>query len=281
MIEKKTLYISDLDGTLLNRSAELSEYSKNSLNRMLASGINFSIATARTIASAGKIMADVSLDIPMILMNGVLIYDLKRKQHIQINELGVQTVVELIGALKALNVTGLMYELKNDELMTYYESLDAKPIRDFIEERKTRYYKTFRQANKFSDVSPEHIIYFTLLDTHDKILPVCDVLAKLNGINLTMYKDNYSEDLWYLEIFSKSASKQNAVIFLREMYGFERVICFGDNLNDLPMFSASDVRIAVENAKMEVKAAADLICDTNDNDGVVKWIEQNALIDFK
>jgi len=53
---------------------------------------------------------------------------------------------------------------------------------------------------------------------------------------------------------------------------FECVIGFGDNLNDLPMFAACDIKIAVKNAIPVVKAAADYICDTNSNDGVVKWI---------
>jgi hydroxymethylpyrimidine pyrophosphatase-like HAD family hydrolase len=88
-----------------------------------------------------------------------------------------------------------------------------------------------------------------------------------------MYKDIYSSDLWYLEIHNDRATKQNGTIYLREVCGFDRVVGFGDNLNDLPLYAACDVRVAVENAKDEVKNAADFICDTNENDGVVKWIE--------
>jgi hydroxymethylpyrimidine pyrophosphatase-like HAD family hydrolase len=79
-----------------------------------------------------------------------------------------------------------------------------------------------------------------------------------------------------LEAFSAAASKRNAVAYLREAYGYERVVGFGDNLNDLPMFEVCDVRVAVENARPEVKAAANHICGANDNDGVVRWIEENA-----
>ena len=89
---------------------------------------------------------------------------------------------------------------------------------------------------------------------------------------------NYRPGFWFLEIFSDKASKQNAVKHLREAYSFERIIGFGDNLNDLPMFAACDVRVAVENAKPEVKTAANTICDTNNNDGVAKWLEETVLI---
>ena len=51
----KTLYISDLDGTLLNRNAELSAYTKAVLNRVIAEGLCFSVATARPVATADYI----------------------------------------------------------------------------------------------------------------------------------------------------------------------------------------------------------------------------------
>ena len=272
----KTLYISDLDGTLLNRGAKLSAYAAETLNALAAQGLHFTIATARTYASAGKILSELQLPVPVLLMNGVLIYDAARGDYIQIHRLPPDTVAAVIDTLRTWQVTGFMYELNNGAFMTYHESLEPGPLRDFMAERVARYYKTFRHTGSFSGVSPEHIIYFTLLDTHDRLRPVRDALAGIPGLNRTFYKDTYSEDLWYLELFSDQASKEHGTDFLRQTYGFERVVGFGDNLNDLPMFAACDVKVAVDNAKPEVKAAADCLCGANDEDGVVKWIEANA-----
>ena len=80
----------------------------------------------------------------------------------------------------------------------------------------------------------------------------------------------------YLEVCAKTASKYNAVKYLRDTYGFDKIVCFGDNLNDLPMFSASDVRIAVSNAKDVVKVEADIIIGTNTKNGVANWLLANA-----
>ena len=269
----KTLYISDLDGTLLNKNAELSEYTAGALNRMIADGLHFSVATARTAASAFHILAGVRWNIPLVLMNGVLIYDPAQKRYTQILSLTAETASAVIAAFGSLGVTGLMYQLTGSEQRTYYESLARKPIRDFIEERASRYNKKFIRTDSFSGIPPEQIIYFTILDTHDNTKRVYDALATLSGISQFMYKDIYSSDLWYLEIHNEHASKQNGVDFLRGQYGFERVIGFGDNLNDLPMFAACDEKVAVANARDEVKAAADAICGPNEDDGVVRWIE--------
>jgi Cof subfamily protein (haloacid dehalogenase superfamily) len=269
---KKTLYISDLDGTLLNRSAELSEYTKTALNAMIAQGLNFTAATARTLASASKILSGLTLRVPVVLMNGVLIYDMERQDYVQVSAFAPETVETVVGVLRRFETTGFMYELDHGALTVYHESLERKPLRDFAAERKARYYKSFRHTGSFADVSPEHIIYFTLLDTRERLQPVRDALAARPGLNLAMYRDVYSEDLWFLELFGAEASKQNAVNYLRQAYGFERVVGFGDNLNDLPMFAACDVRVAVENAQPEVKAAADHICGANGADGVARWL---------
>ena len=55
---KKTLYITDLDGTLLNSKGELSHFSASTINALIKKGMIFSYATARSIVSAEKIVKD-------------------------------------------------------------------------------------------------------------------------------------------------------------------------------------------------------------------------------
>ena len=273
---QKTLYISDLDGTLLNRNAELSEYTIDTLNKLIANGVHFSVATARTLASAGKILHGLELRLPIVLMNGVLIYDVGQQRYLQVCTIPRETVAAVIKMLRKFEVTGFMYELNNGELMTYHESLEKKPLRDFVEERISRYYKTFRHTEGFDCISPDNIIYFTLRDTREHLQPVLDALTGQPGQNHTFYSDTYSHGLWYLEIYNEAASKYNAVQFLRQQYVFHRVVGFGDNLNDLPLFAACDESYAVRGAKPEVKEKSTAVIGGNDDDGVVKWIEENA-----
>ena len=275
MKKEKTLYISDLDGTLLNSSAELSEYTTNKLNSMIANGLNFSVATARTAVSASAMLADIDFNVPLVLMNGVSIYDSTNKTYIETFPLSSETAESVVDAMKRLNVTGIMYQLEGDTQQTYYETLEHKPIRDFVEEWETKYNKTVQKIVNFSDLLSNSTIYFSLIDTYKSIQQIHESLSQITGINFSLFEDVYHPDSWYIEIHSDKASKRNGVNFLRTEYSFDRVIGFGDNINDLSMFKACDVRIAVANAKPEVKEAADYICGANENDGVAKWIEEN------
>ena len=70
----KTLYVSDLDGTLLNSNSAVSENSKAIINKVIEKGLLFSVATARTPATVMKLLEDVNIQLPMVLMTGALTY---------------------------------------------------------------------------------------------------------------------------------------------------------------------------------------------------------------
>ncbi|MCL2052754.1 MAG: HAD family hydrolase [Lachnospiraceae bacterium] len=269
----KTLYISDLDGTLLNNKAELSECTTKTLNQLIAGGMKFSIATARTGATALKLMKEVNLNQPLVLMNGVLVYDMEEERFVKKETLSNAARQSINKAILDTGQTGLMYGFSNDEMTTYYRHLDIKPLREFVEERKQKFNKKFIKTEDFVAVDAE-IIYFCFLNTYENIKLIHNEIKNLKEIRFEMYKDFYSDDLWYLELFSLNASKYNGVMYLRKRYGYDRIIGFGDNLNDIPLFEACDEAYAVSNAKPELKAKATAIIGANEEDGVAMWLRQ-------
>lgn len=269
----KTLYISDLDGTLLNRDAALSDYTIDALNRLIAGGLNFSVATARTAATCDRMLEKLHLNVPIILMNGVLIYDYQKKQYIKKELLTSKKVSQIIRAMRKTNLTGLMYGLCDDKLVTYYESVCNESMKSFMGERVLKYNKKFTRLKDFSSADID-IIYFCYIDHREHIHRLYDEIKDVEGLRIERYRDIYSDDdVWYMEVFAGTASKYNAVMFLRRQYRYDRVVSFGDNLNDLPLFLASDMCYAVANAKDEVKARANAVIGANTEDGVVKWLE--------
>ena len=269
MEEGKTLYISDLDGTLLNKDAALSEYTKSTLNKIISRGIHFTVASGRTTDGVEQIMSGVELNVPIASFNGVVLYDTRQKRHVKVCRLSIGAVKNIIDVLKSHGAPALMYELKDDALIAYYESLEDQAIRSYVENRTARFNSTFCQIQDLGGLAPDHVMYFTLMGTYELINSIYDTLKSFPDIHASLLKGSEN---WWLEIFSAEASKENAVAFFRETYGYKKIIGFGDNLNDLPLFKACDVRVATKNALDELKAAADYICESHDEDGVVKWI---------
>ena len=78
------LFVTDLDGTLINSKREVPQKSLEILNKLIEEGVNFTVATARTPATAVEILQNLNLKLPVALMNGVLIYDTKELKYIDI-----------------------------------------------------------------------------------------------------------------------------------------------------------------------------------------------------
>jgi hypothetical protein len=273
----KNLYISDLDGTLLQPNVQLSARTIRILNELIGQGVHFTVATARSIASVKAILREVDIQLPIILMNGVCIYDLARDEYLKVETFPKESTRQLLSVISNQRLKGFAYTMKDGVMATYYEDLDNPALRDFMEERIRLYNKRFIRIDSFSSLPDDPMIYFTLLDRKEKLEPICSLVESLPGLSTVMYKDNYSADNWYLEVFSRKASKYLATIWLREYLGVSHITCFGDNRNDLSLFEACDYRLAVANAVEELKEQADEVIGSNINDGVALWLKFNAV----
>ncbi|WP_303789270.1 HAD family hydrolase [Ruminococcus flavefaciens] len=267
----KRLYITDLDGTLLSTEGSISAKTAAILNSLTAEGICFTFATARSVYSAKPITSALDINVPCILMNGVSIYDLRADGYLANQYIPVSASEKVIEAFEREKAEVFLYRFNDEVLTCYYTKVTTRVMKSFAEVRRNRYNKPYVQCADLLDAADGRTIYYTALDEHEKLLPVKNAIDSIDGVDYAFYEDTYTGK-WFLEVFSAKASKSNGLRYLRERYGFDEVVAFGDNLNDLPMFSEADIKVAVGNARDEVKAAADYIIGTNDEDGVAEWL---------
>ena len=269
----KTLFVSDLDGTLLNKKAQLTETSKEIISGLINEGMLFTVATARS-QSAIKYLSSLDVRIPSIHLNGVLIYDHSKRSYIDCVSMDTATAQEIIRILKYFDRMSFVYKFDSDcGINVAFERLTNEVERNFFEVRKNEDYKSFQQVSDITATDDEKVIYFTMVDEYERLRPIYEEVCRLPKAKATLYSDNYS-DMYFLEIFSADATKASGVLKLKEMLGAERVITFGDNLNDLEMLRASDYGIAVGDAVAEVRQKADLIIGESFNDGVAVYLRE-------
>ena len=266
------LFISDLDGTLLDKNAELPAEARDKLNRLIAQGMNFTVATARTYSSAGRILDGLDLRLPVILMNGVLIYDPAAQRYEVVNKLSGIAVERVLELRSKFNIAPFMYRMQDSVMTTAFDRLANETMHDFYEERVNKYGKKFIQSDRLEDIAAD-VIYFCFIDSRERLQPMYDAMKNEPDVRMAYYPDIYGDD-HYLEIFSAAASKEAGVHYLRERLGADRITAFGDNLNDLPMFAAADEKIAVRNAAEELKARADRIIGANTENGVSAYLAE-------
>ena len=137
------LFVTDLDGTLLNSNKEVSIKSIEILNKLIDDGVNFTVATARTPATVVDLLQDVNLKLPAVLMNGVLLYDIKEEKYINIKEIEKNTVDKVFDILNKFHKNAMVYGVKNDHLWVYHKEFEYSWEYNFYKERADRKQKTF------------------------------------------------------------------------------------------------------------------------------------------
>lgn len=268
----KTLYITDLDGTLLHSDATLSAYEIKKIKEFYEKGVLFSVATARSMITGGILLKDIPLSAPAVLMNGVFVYDFSENRVIKYCKIDSEPYKNVLDIFEKYSLHPNVFSFDGEKLSIQCTGIDTNAMQWFFDTRKEmldgRFYKVNSLYALPENQSP---VYFNFFAPKDLLLPVAEELQNIDGINFAFYPDSYTNG-WLLEIFADTASKANAVKFVKEYTEAEKAVAFGDNLNDIPMLKIADISVAVSNGAEEVKKIADIIIGDNNSDSVVKFI---------
>ena len=271
----KTLYVTDLDGTLMRNDKSISAKSLEILNRLLAQGASITYATARAVKSASEVTKNLHLRLPVVNRNGTILADPQTKKEIEIVRFEPEALLAIRQILQGHKLSGFVtIYIEGKEIRRY--------IKDNMNEGFCQYVTEHSDDDRLRSVQFEQelfegdVCYFTFIDKPEKLDMVAGQLNQSKAWTCVYQQDKYSSEYW-LEICPKDASKASAIQKLMMKYDYDRLVVFGDSLNDLSMFEVADEAYAVDNAMDEVKAKATAVIPSNEEDGVALWIEN----DFK
>jgi Cof subfamily protein (haloacid dehalogenase superfamily) len=272
----KKLYISDLDGTLLSRESRLSVVTERMLQDLLMDGLGFTIATLRSISSVLPIFHNITLNLPIIELNGAFITDLNTGEKLEINALDTTVRFPLYNALTEGGVSPIILTHQDAADKLCFGEITNSGIEHYYTNRITHEDPRVCRYTKASELAAHQWVGLTVIDERD-ILADCRNRLELmfnETINVNLTESIQTPELVWMTISAREATKAHAIKSLQERFGLQNyaVVSFGDQLIDIPMFQISDLAVAVENAPDEVKNAAGHIIGYHDTDAVVKYL---------
>jgi Cof subfamily protein (haloacid dehalogenase superfamily) len=270
----KILYVTDLDGTLLNCNDSLSEYTVKTINNLMERGMCFSYATARSLSSASVVTKGLKMNIPVIIYNGSFIVNPNTDERLFSLYFNEQEKEMVKNFLTNHSVYPLVYGNTNtEEKVSWIRSKANNGINHYENSRKGD--KRLRPVETIEELYQGKLFYFTCIeDKKEQLIKIFEYFKGKTGFNCTIQKELYREEYW-CEIMPEKATKGNAIMELKKILGCDKIITFGDAINDIPMFKISDESYAVENAVDELKEYANGIIKSNEKDGVANWLEEN------
>lgn len=269
-----TLFISDLDGTLMGGSCAITDKSLEILKNEQEEGLVFSVATARSAATALPITEPINLKIPLVLMNGAVLFDPLTHKYPLVNLINKKSCDMIISACEKAGVSGFMFAEENGVMNVYHDKLKTVHEQVYYSKRNGLPLKNFVEISDFYKHTDERVAYFSFTGDEAPLKKLHSLLCNIEGINYTMYEDKYVKT-FFLEIFSENASKAKTTKELMRIIGADKVVAFGDNYNDMPLFEVADTAVAVSNAVPEILEIADFITPNDDFNGVANFIVEN------
>ncbi len=269
---RRTLYATDLDGTLLHDDATLSPYTVETLNRLISRGMMVTAATARGLTGSAVIGLDrIHFRLPVILLGGVLLYDLYRHRILHACEMPTSTVTAILDVFHSLGRAPQLYRRRGNEVHIYYTELNILEAA-FVKRVDAEGRGFDRFYHQVGQLRNNPAIFFSCQGTEAEQKLLADKLAPIAGIRVVCYRDTYHDDNWFVEICREDADKGRALERLRDRVGADRIVAFGDNVNDLSMFRVADLACCVANGDPQTKTAADTIIGSNQDDGVAQYL---------
>lgn len=262
----KAVFI-DIDGTLIKSNHTISEATFTAVQKLKEKNILIILVSARPLSGITPIAEKIGLlNYPVASLNGACIA--ADKKIIFNSTIAIDTITRVYETLCTYDATTIYYE----QVQWFSEFQNAATA---YEQRITSVPVTIQPFT-------ETLQYWLHKRTGPNKIHVIATAAVVNKIQNNL-KQLFINDLniatskpTYLEVMSIAASKSNAVKLLIEYHNIKRgeIIAIGDNFNDKEMIEFAGTGIAMGNAPAEVKAVADYVTDTNNNDGVAKALER-------
>lgn len=269
---RRTLFVSDLDGTLLTSSGTISSTSAIKLNQLISRGALVTVATKRTPATFLPLIKEVDFQLPVITMNGAALYDMKAQSYLYCKTIPQESLDRVQAVFDRHGLNTFVHAVIHDVLHIYYGNFTN------IAEKELYYSRRGLQGKQYvySRLPEGHeALYLMAVDTDEMIEKLRREIGQFQeeaGVYTLCSPDKQHKGYRILEVYSAAASKKIAIEELKKRIEANTVAAFGDGYNDIPMMEIADYGFAVANADERLKEISPHIIGSNDSDAVVKEI---------
>jgi len=250
MMKGIKMIVTDLDGTFFRNDKTVSDYTTDIFVKCRKNGIKLAFATARS----SNTQIPVDLFDGFVKSNGAVVF--AHNKIICDKSIPIQLAQRV---LVAADNAGISIVAQTNE--RHCANFNLKEVTGYLDGEIIDF--------NTIDFEPQKIFAFISNDREIEVLR--------SNLSNDLYMNIARDDV--AMVMNKEALKSKAVAALADYWGIAQteIVAFGDDINDIDLLKFSGVSVAVGNAVAEVREITHHICDTNENDGVAKWIEGHIL----
>ena len=258
---KKVVFV-DIDGTIRNNNKEITQETKEAIKNVVAKGTKVVICTGRSRDYAIEVSKEALASPYVIASDGAYVYDYHDKLDLYTNEINKTTLEKIYTIAKRYNVN-----ITADTTTGQYTD-------NRLEKSPSVTYK----ENFLEYVLQEKIIHIHLTSKNSTDMQQALVdIKKVKNIKLGFDGVYQFQDNYFIFIANPNSNKGDGINNFCKALGIplKETVGIGDDYNDIAMFKMVGQSVAMGNAYPDIKEICDCITDTNENNGVAKWLNSN------
>lgn len=224
---KDILFISGVDETLVDQEGRLSDYSRVELNRMLDDGVNFTLSTMRTPASLQRFAQDIRLKLPVIAMDGAVLYDINENTYLKVYVISKGMSLRVLKIIQGLGYACFVNCVIDDVLVICYEEEMGDVQEEILREMRKSPYRNYM---KMGGIDFQGVVYFMMVYPNEDIERIYGVLRDegvLEELKVLKYASEEYSGCSYIKIYNKNAVRENMNRYLLEMTEASSMVTFG------------------------------------------------------
>jgi Cof subfamily protein (haloacid dehalogenase superfamily) len=264
----------DLDGTVVDPNGQIRESTRRSIRALSDSGVRVMITTGRSVTGTEKVIEELGLEGTAVVFNGAGIWCPKERRLLEEQILAERVVDPVMDyAERAGHLVCVMLA----------DSKFAPLPRDEIEEQTISGLQDVTIVDR-AELPREYLMRITVFSReHASSLPLFEEIsgvlrgpAYMTHFPLNMLHAYRESTMQVVDVHPPCRGKAEALRWLKDVEGIDplRVACVGDATNDLPMFAASGLAVAMGDGMQEARDAADRVIGASDTDAIAELIAE-------
>ena len=227
--DRDTLFIADVDRAMDGLSTGITPFSQIMIKNMLEKGMQLTFMTLRTPAGFLEGMPDIKPKLPIIAMDGAILYDIKENRYPKVYVISAEHACNIESFIRSRGVNIFTTIILEDVLIIYYDELKNTAEKDIYGKMHKSPYRNYLNKERPKD---HPVVYMMCVDETRKIEQLVEDIKRSDiyeELKILSYPSDDYKGYSYIKIYSKNASVQNMTDYLRNMTGAEETLTFGDN----------------------------------------------------
>lgn len=246
----------DLDDTLLNSNREISNFNKKAFFEAKKQGYKIAVLTLRSMNRCKRFAKQIKADFVCAFL-GNMIYDMNMKKVVCERPIVVDGFKTVVDEGRDILKSWIGFETEEKSCINSKKMLKIYDRVKFV-----------KPENLLSELNKNKVFKLSFgLEKKEQFVPEFEKIAKKHNLEMVV-----SKKLNFVDYFAPNTNKVNALKWLKENYPNEKIIMFGDSEPDKLSLEFADIGVAVNNASNDVKRSANEVTDSNDENGVGKYI---------